>query len=424
MGVHVVLPRSRSSCRTAVVVACALTSLTVIAAEPHKTRSCYLQDGDRVVFYGDSITEQGYYTRAIEDFVLTRVPEIKVTFSNRGWAGDCAWGGGGGTLEERLTRDVIPLQPTVVVVMFGMNDAYYMHHDPANVAAFKSNLEKLIDTLRQRLPNVRITLLGTSPYDDLTPGDRPEWEQTIPGGYGAVVAHYSRAAEEVAVNRQMSYVDMHEPIRNVLRLAGEKHPELVAQLIPDRIHPGPAVGLIMAARLLAAWNMSHDQTAVEFQSLEKIDGRSRECTAMRLPLPIRRADPLTRLAVEYSPELNLLAGNLVRVTDFPGNFATLFVDGENIGTLSARQLAEGVDLSRFDTPLDHAAENVARLTHLRGELQFTRWRCLERQFLGKMPPTLEPAMAALADLEQQTIMLQRSAAQPSSHRLTLILADQ
>jgi hypothetical protein len=41
-----------------------------------------------------------------------------------------------------------------------------------------------------------------------------------------------------------------------------------------------------------------------------------------------------------------------------------------------------------------------------------------------MPPTLEPAMAALADLEQQTIMLQRSAAQPSSHRLTLILADQ
>src|SRR6478752_6938588 len=34
----------------------------------------YLKDGDRVVFYGDSITAQREYTARVEEFVLTRFP--------------------------------------------------------------------------------------------------------------------------------------------------------------------------------------------------------------------------------------------------------------------------------------------------------------------------------------------------------------
>ena len=42
----------------------------------------FLHDGDRVAFYGDSITAQRYYTRFMEDFVLCRYPQMHVAFFN------------------------------------------------------------------------------------------------------------------------------------------------------------------------------------------------------------------------------------------------------------------------------------------------------------------------------------------------------
>jgi hypothetical protein len=40
----------------------------------------YLHNGDRVLFYGDSITEQRYYPVAVETYVRTRFPNLKVSF--------------------------------------------------------------------------------------------------------------------------------------------------------------------------------------------------------------------------------------------------------------------------------------------------------------------------------------------------------
>ena len=40
----------------------------------------FVHDGDRVVFLGDSITEQRLYTTYIEAYALTRYPNWKLTF--------------------------------------------------------------------------------------------------------------------------------------------------------------------------------------------------------------------------------------------------------------------------------------------------------------------------------------------------------
>ena len=46
------------------------------AARPlPRPTSFYLKDGDRVVFYGDSITDQRLYTTFTETFVVTRFPK-------------------------------------------------------------------------------------------------------------------------------------------------------------------------------------------------------------------------------------------------------------------------------------------------------------------------------------------------------------
>src|SRR5512136_1333551 len=85
----------------------------------------YLKSGDRVVFYGDSITEQRLYTTFVETFVVTRFPQWKVDFVHSGWGGDRVTGGGGGPIDLRLHRDVLAYRPTVMTIMLGMNDGSY-----------------------------------------------------------------------------------------------------------------------------------------------------------------------------------------------------------------------------------------------------------------------------------------------------------
>jgi hypothetical protein len=105
-----------------------------------------IHDGDRVVFLGDSITEQRLYTTYIEAYALTRHPEWTLWFRNVGWGGDTSWlrqrshpdetklfAADAATQEPMvkdavgrgLARDVLPLKPTFVTVKFGMNDHSY-----------------------------------------------------------------------------------------------------------------------------------------------------------------------------------------------------------------------------------------------------------------------------------------------------------
>src|SRR6516225_9941333 len=121
--------------------------LTVSSLSPRAIGADFLiHDGDRVVFLGDSITEQRLYTTYIEAYALTRYPHWKLSFRNVGWGGDTSW------LRQRshpdeaklfaadeetqqkmveksvgrgLERDVLPLKPTFVTVKFGMNDHSY-----------------------------------------------------------------------------------------------------------------------------------------------------------------------------------------------------------------------------------------------------------------------------------------------------------
>src|SRR5437667_9643099 len=88
-----------------------------------------LKDGDRVVFYGDSITDQRLYTTFTETYVITRFPKLDVTFVHSGWGGDRVTGGAGGPIDVRLRRDVVAYKPTALTIMLGMNDGSYRAFD-------------------------------------------------------------------------------------------------------------------------------------------------------------------------------------------------------------------------------------------------------------------------------------------------------
>ena len=65
-----------------------------VALEP--ATEFYLKPGDRVVFFGDSITDHRIYDTLVETFVVTRYPKLNVTFVHSGWSGDTVSGGMGG----------------------------------------------------------------------------------------------------------------------------------------------------------------------------------------------------------------------------------------------------------------------------------------------------------------------------------------
>ena len=89
----------------------------------------YLKAGDRVVFYGDSITDQRLYTTFTETYVVTRFPKMNVTFVHSGWGGDSVTGGGAAPLIRGSNGTFSPTSPTVMTIMLGMNDACYKAFD-------------------------------------------------------------------------------------------------------------------------------------------------------------------------------------------------------------------------------------------------------------------------------------------------------
>ena len=76
-----------------------------------------VQDGDVVVFLGDSITAAREYGKIIEQYTLLRYPARKARFINAGWGGDTAAGG-----LARLERDVFSRKATLLTVAYGVND--------------------------------------------------------------------------------------------------------------------------------------------------------------------------------------------------------------------------------------------------------------------------------------------------------------
>ncbi len=127
-----------------------------------------LKDGDRVVFYGDSITDQRLYTTFTETYVLTRFPKLDVSFVHSGWGGDRVTGGGGGPIDLRLRRDVFAYKPTVMTIMLGMNDGSYRAFDEKIFDAYATGYQHIIDSVKEALPGIRITVIQPSPFDDVT----------------------------------------------------------------------------------------------------------------------------------------------------------------------------------------------------------------------------------------------------------------
>jgi lysophospholipase L1-like esterase len=272
-------------------------------------QSFYLKSGDRVVFYGDSITDQRLYTSFTETYVLTRFPRMPVAFVHSGWGGDRVTGGGGGPVEVRLKRDVLAYKPTVMTIMLGMNDGRYRAFDQEIFDTYAKGFRQIVATVKKSLPAIRITAIQPSPYDDVTQAPQ------FPGGYNAVLVKYGQFVKQLAAEEGLTPADLNTGVVAALEKAKAANPTLAARIIPDRVHPGPGGHLLMAAALLEAWRAPAVVAAVEIDAAAKRVVRT-ENTAVKefeagpsiswtqidgaLPMPVDGKDAVLRLAVQSS----------------------------------------------------------------------------------------------------------------------------
>jgi lysophospholipase L1-like esterase len=409
-------------------IACLVLSLLLpVATKAQETFS--LHAGDRVVFYGDSITDQRLYTVYVETYVLTRFPRLDASFVHSGWGGDRVSGGGGGAVDVRLERDVIPYQPTVMTIMLGMNDGSYRAFDQGIFDKYTQGYQHIVESVQKTDPQIRFTLIQPSPFDDVT---RPP---TFEGGYNAVLIRYGEWVKDYAQRMGATVADLNTPVVAVLEKAKAADPKLAQRILPDRVHPGPDGHLIMAEAILKAWNAPATVTEVEINAAKKrvVNATNTEVedlvshagdltwkqTDNALPMPFDPSNPVTALVMRCSDFIQALDQEPLRVTGLKAERYTLKIDDESIGTFTPAQLAEGINLAELSTPMSKQAMTVQTLTEKHNTVHFGRWRMIQVPLTGLSAPHLQQALDDLNTLDGELVEEQRAAALPKTRTYEL-----
>ena len=387
----------------------------------------WLKDGDTVVFYGDSITEQSLYNQWVELYTVTRFPKMRVHFYGAGVGGDRITGGSGGTIDERLARDVFPHKPTVVTVMLGMNDGNYRDNAVEVESAYTKGFEHLLQSVQEHAPGARITLLGPSPYDDVT---RPV---RFPGGYNGVMQHYAELDGRLAEKYHGSFVNFNPPVVALLERAQALDPQVAQLILPDRVHPEVIAHWVMAESLLKAWNalalvssvtidaregklIDTQNASVEVVAREN-DGLHWSETEASLPLPFDRGNAMQALLLQLTDIDQQLNRETLRITDLEAGQYTLKIDDQTVGVFGADVLSTGINLADFATPMRSQAQRVSWMVRDRDQAHTIHLRMLIRkENVGGAPGSIDVMDAFENSLERSIY----EEAAPRVHAYSLI----
>ena len=368
-----------------------LVYLLALAASflPAAQAAPLLKTGDRMVFLGDSITEQRTYTRYVMNYFTLRYPGAAISFRNAGWSGDTAPGG-----LNRLQRDVLSLKPNVVSICFGMNDGGYSPFDQGRFDNYMRGMTGLVANLKGQ--GVTVVLLTPGCID---PDKRKEGNV-----YNETLTRYAKAVLDLAATEKLASFDLNALMLDVQTRAKAETPAFT--MIPDSVHPSPPGQLVMAYALLRALNCAEQASGLA------IDASKQECKPDRcsvkdlkvMPeqvtftrtdeaLPIC-VDPEARSICKYLPLDADLNQYRLTVTGLKAGAWSITADGVAVGTYPADQLAASVNLAAQPGPWQKIGADVNRLSGEQENLYYSRWRQLG---LLSLPDELKPDLTALVE---------------------------
>jgi len=432
-----------------------------MAATPPEAKSVGLaiRDGDRVVFLGDSITEQRLYTTYLETYWLTRYPAYKLSFRNVGWGGDTAW------MRQRLKtdkdamysaapkvqqamvekavaaglgRDVLPLKPTVVAIDYGMNDHEYQAFRPDICKVYVRSQTQLTKVLKAS--GARVALITPQPIEDR----RPDPHQDV---RNQSLRHFSDALKGVAATQNVAFADQFNPYMAVMLKARAARPDAFVGG-GDSLHPGPVGQLIMAWSILKGLGMPSVVSRVELdvarpQGSQVVAAENTRVSNVTweksvlsfdrldsaLPMPIdERAEP----ALEMIPFLNDLNCYELKVAGLESDYYEVQIDGESVCGVTRDELAKGWNMAMVPTPVTRQVQEILQGVFKKNDLYFDRWRkCqLNAQLTGdgtvmfdnQGNSLLSPNQGRIPELDKQIAEWESkidAARQPKMHHIVL-----
>lgn len=176
------------------------------------------RDGDRVALVGDTLIEREPEYGYIEERLTIEFPDRNVIFRNLGWSADTPAGESRASFDfdkpgkgfEKLKAQIAAVQPTVVILGYGMADSFA---GKSGLAEFRSRINKLMDAILALNTNGTITR-----FIVLSPIWHENLGAPLPSGavHNGSLALYAKALEQIASERKCEYVslfDMSAPPR-------------------------------------------------------------------------------------------------------------------------------------------------------------------------------------------------------------------
>lgn len=204
-----------------------------------------MQDGDIVLFQGDSITDAGReranpehlgygYAQFASAWFQALYPAKNVRFLNRGISGDRIK-----DLQARWQEDCLALRPTWISLLIGINDTWrrYDQNDATSADTYEKTYRALLEQTRATF-DVRLILC--EPFVLPIPPDRQNWRAALDPKI-AVVQRLAREYDALAVPFDSLFT----------QAATQREPAFWAA---DGVHPTPAGHALMAQAWLRAVN--------------------------------------------------------------------------------------------------------------------------------------------------------------------------
>jgi lysophospholipase L1-like esterase len=355
--------------RPTLSVALLLTAATFLPAE-EPAKDFFFKKGDRVIFLGDSITEQYQYSTYIELYLTTRFPAWNMQFLNAGIGGDTATGGA-----RRFEEQVIAEKPTAVTIDFGMNDGAYGEFKATAAANFARKTRAMVDMAKKA--GVRVALISPNAVEVRSQPRLKDYLETQRQFYASL--------KDVAAEEGMPFVDQYEVTRKMLaKIAADK---AEVKPFPDGVHTNKAGGLLMAHTILVGLK------APALVSDVTIDAATKEATTSRcsvdgvsggpegvsftrtdeaLPLPVLEE---WRKLLPYVGDLKDLNHYGLKVTGLKTGKYDLLIDGKAVASFTADQLSAGVNVGNLDSgPLFEQGEAVLDAINGKNDIVHKRFR--------------------------------------------------
>ena len=205
----------------------------------------WVQDGERMLFIGDSITDCGRqdsavplgdgYVSMFTELATARYPERNIEWINTGIGGNRTT-----HLRERWQPDVIDHRPDRLSINIGINDLHsVLRRDPDGVPTdrYKRNLDDILTSTHQALGEIPVLLV--TPFYISTNSD-DEFEGTVL----RMIPQYIEVVEEMSAKYGTLLLNLHNVFQEHLKYRPP------STFCPEPVHPNHTGHLVIANALM------------------------------------------------------------------------------------------------------------------------------------------------------------------------------